>query len=103
MALYAFDGTWDKGDSQDEAAASNTNVFNFLPYYATHDPDSGQSIEGYEAGVGTRLGVPGRIVGGFFGAGGRTRIEEMIELCRHHNLRDGRLAFPCTSSGQFTG
>lgn len=78
MALYAFDGTWNNEDTKEDSVDKNTNVFNFLPYYAASNEEAQKSIESYEAGVGTRLGVPGRIVGGFFGAGGRTRVQEMV-------------------------
>ena len=68
MALYAFDGTW----SEDEAdPAEDTNVVKFKVAYGGRK----EFIEG----VGTRFGALGRFFGGVFGAGGKTRIEEMYE------------------------
>ena len=68
MALYAFDGTW----NEDEAdPAEDTNVVKFKEAYGGRK----EFIEG----VGTRFGAVGRIFGGLFGAGGKTRIEEMYE------------------------
>ncbi len=68
MALYAFDGTW----NEDEAdPAEDTNVVKFKEAYGGHK----EFIEG----VGTRFGALGRFFGGVFGAGGKTRIEEMYE------------------------
>ena len=49
----------------------NTNVYNFLPFYASKDADAQRQLAEYRTDVGTRFGAPGRIVGGFFGAGGR--------------------------------
>ncbi|MGI9434800.1 MAG: phospholipase effector Tle1 domain-containing protein [Geminicoccaceae bacterium] len=72
MALYAFDGTWnvDEDDPKDD-----TNIVRFKELYAGSNVD-------YLEGVGTRAGALGRIVGGLFGVGGRTRIEEMYQaLC----------------------
>jgi hypothetical protein len=83
MALYAFDGTWNKPDTVEDDIDKNTNVYNFLRYYAPNDPETKSKLEEYEPGVGTRLGVGGRIVGGFFGGGGRTRVAEMM-----HSFRD---------------
>lgn len=68
MALYAFDGTW----NEDEAdPAEDTNVIKFKEAYGGRK----EFIEG----VGTRFGALGRFFGGVFGAGGKTRIEEMYE------------------------
>ncbi len=72
MALYAFDGTWNK-DEVDEL--DDTNVVRFREVYAGADYE-------YLAGVGTRFGAIGRALGGILGAGGRSRIREMYEtLC----------------------
>lgn len=69
MALYAFDGTWNEDEAQDDR---DTNVVKFREVYA------GAEFE-YLNGVGARHGVLGRVLGGLFGAGGRTRIEEMMD------------------------
>lgn len=72
MALYAFDGTSNSDDGPEE---EDTNVVRFREVYAGADFE-------YLAGVGTRLGAVGLVLGGLFGSGGRTRIEEMYEtLC----------------------
>jgi hypothetical protein len=78
MALYAFDGTWNKPDTDEDSVDKNTNVYNFLHFYAPGDQEARDKIEEYKEGVGTRLGAGGRIVGGFFGAGGRERVSEMV-------------------------
>ena len=71
MALYAFDGTW----SEDEPdPADDSNVVKFRDAY-----DAPPQSKVYIQGVGTRFGSLGRIFGGLFGTGGRTRIEEMYE------------------------
>ncbi len=73
MALYAFDGTWNVDDPKDD---KDTNVVKFRDLY------TGETE--YRAGVGTRLGAIGRAVGGIFGAGGRTRVNELYEaLCNN--------------------
>lgn len=78
MALYAFDGTWNRDEFDD---AEDTNVVRFREVYA------GAEFE-YLTGVGTRMGAVGRVLGGLFGSGGRSRIQEMYEaLCE--NWRQG--------------
>ena len=71
MALYAFDGTWNEGEAELEF---DTNVKKFVEAYR----GNGKTAE-YIEGVGTRFGAVGRALGGVFGLGGRTRIEEMYE------------------------
>jgi len=71
MALYAFDGTWNE-DQEDDL--NETNVRKFLMEY-----DGANFDDNYIEGVGTRFGAVGRVLGGVFGAGGKTRIEEMYE------------------------
>jgi len=70
MSLYAFDGTW---NDDEEAPELDTNVVRFLDFY-----DDGEG-EKYVDGVGTRKGHFGKIIGGLTGAGGRTRIKEMLK------------------------
>jgi hypothetical protein len=84
MALYAFDGTWqsdhtgEKGNS--DAAADNSNVVRFRDLYARCP---GANVV-YEKGVGTMLGVAGKIIGGAFGAGELYRlISAYRRLCEH--------------------
>jgi len=93
MALYAFDGTWNKPDTDEDDLDKNTNVYNFLKFYAPGDPETLSKLEEYEKGVGTRFGKGGRIVGGFFGAGGRTRVKGMLNaFCENwaHNGPEDR-------------
>lgn len=68
MALYAFDGTWQEDEPE---PIDDTNVARFTEAYTEKHR--------YVSGVGTRYGVIGRAVGGLFGVGGRTRIEEMYD------------------------
>lgn len=74
MALYAFDGTWNKDEVEDEA---DTNVVRFREVYAGADFE-------YVSGIGTRYGAIGWVIGGVLGIGGRSRIAEMYEaLCEN--------------------
>ena len=74
MALYAFDGTWNEDEQVEN---QDTNVVRFTELYA------GLDVE-YLEGVGTRWGAIGRAMGGLFGLGGRTRIDEMYDdLCEN--------------------
>lgn len=76
MALYAFDGTWNKDEDQPDG---DTNVVKFKELYADQ-----RAVE-YVQGVGTRYGKVGAVFGGLFGTGGRTRIQEMYEeLCKNY-------------------
>jgi uncharacterized protein (DUF2235 family) len=72
MALYAFDGTWDKDNPN---AEQDTNVFWF------HKAYTGPNKK-YWKGVGTRFGFIGKIFGGLSGTGGRTRITEALDLLK---------------------
>jgi len=67
MALYAFDGTCNK-DEVDQRKDSNVVKF--------RDAYSGPKF--YLAGIGTRFGLLGKIIGGLTGFGGRERIEEAL-------------------------
>ena len=78
MALYAFDGTWNSAKDNDDPQYRNTNVVRFSDAYRRR---SGTN-DFYVAGVGTRFGVVGRAIGGVFGAGELTRINEAYDhLC----------------------
>lgn len=68
MALYAFDGTWNEDEEQ---PGEDTNVVRFRDIY--------EGPVEYRTGVGTRYGAIGRALGGLFGMGGRSRIEEMYD------------------------
>ena len=83
MALYAFDGTWNRAKDNDEQY-DNTNVSRFYEAYTatsgTHDV--------YEKGIGTRFeGIPvvhevTAAVGGAFGAGELDRLLDAYrQLC----------------------
>lgn len=63
--LYAFDGTWNQDKPGSER---DTNVLWFKRAYKRDTV--------YWPGVGTRFGLPGEVVGGMTGAGGRTRVDE---------------------------
>ena len=77
MALYAFDGTWNREHSENDVAR-NTNVKRFFDLY-----EGTRNV--YIAGVGTRMGLLGRIIGGVFGAGGFSRMSEMYRnLCENY-------------------
>jgi len=79
MALYAFDGTW---NSDEEDNIQDTNVARFKELYMGNNAE-------YTEGVGTRFGHIGKAFGGIFGAGGRTRIDEMYdELCENFQAGD---------------
>lgn len=70
MALYAFDGTWNKERDAGEYG-KNTNVVRFKDLYA--------GTKYFYKGVGTRHGKLGKLMGGAFGVGGRDRIEDATE------------------------
>jgi len=79
MALYAFDGTWNLDEATD---SQDTNVVRFKELYMGNNAE-------YVEGVGTRLGKLGHVLGGLFGSGGRTRIEELYdELCENWEQGD---------------
>ena len=79
MALYCFDGTWNIDEEEDE---KDTNVVRFKELY------QGQNCS-YLGGVGTRFGAVGKVLGGTFGIGGRSRIEEMLgEVETNFNRED---------------
>jgi uncharacterized protein (DUF2235 family) len=79
MALYAFDGTWNSVKSEEDPQYENTNVVRFYNAYRKH---SGTQ-DFYVAGVGTRFDLVGKLVGGFFGMGELTRINEAYDhLCQ---------------------
>ncbi len=79
MALYAFDGTWNSDEVDD---TEDTNVVRFKELYAGNNAE-------YLEGVGTRFGKLGHFLGGIFGSGGKTRIDEMYaELCENWEKGD---------------
>ena len=67
MALYAFDGTWNKERDAGEYG-KNTNVVRFKDLYA------GKKF--FYKGVGTKHGAIGKLFGGAFGVGGHERIDD---------------------------
>jgi uncharacterized protein (DUF2235 family) len=88
MALYAFDGTWNR--EHDQAHYSeNSNVVKFAKAYtgrksvfqkngdAEHIVDDDDKA--YFTGPGTRHGFVGKALGGLMGLGGRTRVAEAIK------------------------
>jgi uncharacterized protein (DUF2235 family) len=84
VALYAFDGTNDdsSGSATDQASvAKSTNVWKFYSAYDGYLRPTGiDSV--YVQGVGTKLGLVGKVAGGAFGAGWIDRVEETYSrLC----------------------
>ena len=80
MALYAFDGTWNNKKQGEDTRLLNTNVVKF---HAAYSSRSGTK-DRYVPGIGTRRNIVGRIVGGMFGAGGLSRVNEAYEhLCEN--------------------
>ncbi|HEY7235589.1 MAG TPA: DUF2235 domain-containing protein [Gemmatimonadaceae bacterium] len=83
MALYAFDGTWNS-EHDTGVYGVNTNVVEFARAYdgrlAVVQEGAGGAAsvrdDFYEAGLGTRHGWLGKIIGGAFGVGGHERMEE---------------------------
>jgi hypothetical protein len=80
MAIYAFDGT--TNEYHGPLSPDNTNVVRFLE--CCDSANTGPAAIGvlsedeeYVAGVGTRLGHIGKVVGGFCGMGGRERVCEL--------------------------
>ncbi len=67
MALYAFDGTWNKERTQGQYD-KNTNVVRFKDLY------TGSAF--FYKGVGTRHGALGKFFGGAFGVGGHDRVND---------------------------
>ena len=83
MAIYAFDGTWNEDAVRDEVDKTDTNVVRFLKACG----EEGVEKE-YVEGVGTRFSLFGKIVGGAFGAGGRSRVREMYAQLQE-NFKNG--------------
>lgn len=78
MALYAFDGTWNKAKDGEDEEYDNTNVARFFNAYAA--PSVGRNT--YIPGVGTKLKVAGKVLGGAFGLGNRGRVSKAYRhLC----------------------
>ncbi len=71
MALYAFDGTWNKDKPGTE---TDTNIVWFVSAYTDN--------KFYQKGVGTKLGKLGKIIGGITGAGGRSRVQKARKKLR---------------------
>jgi uncharacterized protein (DUF2235 family) len=88
MALYAFDGTWNREHTGADYH-KNSNVVKFAQRYnaskAVYQKKGDEnhivvdSDTGYISGPGTRHHVLGKIFGGIAGFGGRTRVKEAIE------------------------
>ncbi len=73
MALYAFDGTWNRED--EEAGHKNTNVVRFRDAYTEKTC--------YYKGIGTRGGKVLKLIAGATGLGGSIRIWEA-----EHDLKE---------------
>jgi type VI secretion system (T6SS) phospholipase Tle1-like effector len=91
MALYAFDGTWNRRDAKSAIDASKrvfrrdteeTNVHRFGEFF-------GRDRTEYLEGVGTRFRRLGAAIGGTFGVGGRYRLRRMyLALCKRYHGSD---------------
>ena len=77
MALYAFDGTGNKDNPVD---GIDTNVRKFFEAYEEGYEGPGACL--YIPGVGTRWGPIGKFFGGIFGAGGKKRVGEAMEVLK---------------------
>jgi uncharacterized protein (DUF2235 family) len=78
VALYAFDGTWEK---ERAGAERETNVARFADAY--------RGRVCHHRGAATRFGGTGRIAGGITGHGGRARIERAMDgLLRSFDRED---------------
>ena len=91
MALYAFDGTWNEDK---DGSMHDTNVFKFFQAY---DRTSGETAERdvktdegnlYVPGIGTRWGWLGKLFGGLFGLGGRSRVQKALKRLKQ-NIANG--------------
>src|SRR5258708_1175995 len=79
MALYAFDGTWNRAKDGEDPQYRNTNVARFFKAYHSHSDARNFYVEG----VGTRLAALGKALGGVFGMGELPRINEAYDhLCK---------------------
>ena len=77
MALYAFDGTWND-EKQNDTADDDTNVARFFEAYHRN----AGTVDVYVKGIGTKLGIPGRVIGGAFGVGEASRLFDTYhKLC----------------------
>jgi len=89
MSLYAFDGTWNSKKDDEDPDYTNTNVVRFHAAYARNTG----LPEFYVSGVGTRHHAIGKVLGGVFGLGELTRIEEGYkQLCREWIATSGKAA-----------
>ena len=78
MALYAFDGTWNN-EAQNDTVDDDTNVARFFEAYRKN---SHTQRDVYVKGIGTKLGIAGRVIGGVFGAGELSRLFDTYhKLC----------------------
>ena len=81
MALYAFDGTWNV-DEADEIKETNVLAFcKCLPL---------DMRVFYLEGVGSRIGVIGKLLGGLAGGGGRFRIARAMEQLNQYFAEEDR-------------
>jgi hypothetical protein len=67
MALYAFDGTWNR-EKDAGRYDLNTNVVRFKDLY--------DGPKFFYKGIGTKHGTLGKLIGGAFGVGGQDRVED---------------------------
>ena len=82
MALYAFDGTWNVDEIEEDR---ETNVLRFCKALS---PDYNVF---YQEGVGTRAGFIGKMLGGLTGVGGRPRIRDAHERMEQYFAEGDRV------------
>src|SRR4051812_29478303 len=85
MALYAFDGTWNQGKDGDDPKSTNTNVYRFFQAYQKNST----SEDFYLIQTGRRFDLVGKAIGGVFGLGELTNINEAYDhLCAQWAVND---------------
>jgi uncharacterized protein (DUF2235 family) len=89
--LYAFDGTGNDGSDLGTDAGGVAKSSNVWKFYSAYDGmTSGAGVKNvYVAGVGTRFGAVGAVVGGAFGVGWLDRVNDAYdELCEAYAKGD---------------
>lgn len=100
MALYAFDGTWNREHTGGDYN-KNSNVVRFAKAYRAgkavyqKNGDQDHIVEdndnGYISGPGTRHGFFGKALGGLMGLGGRSRVAQAVNRVER-KFREGDTA-----------
>jgi uncharacterized protein (DUF2235 family) len=97
MALYAFDGTWNKNMPKDQ---DDTNVRKFFEAYrSAYAGPSNANF--YVDGPGARWGAIGKFFGGIFGAGSKERVQEGLDKLKSNRASDKVIDIVGFSRGAF--